>query len=70
MQLSTYARTRHRFLIIIIIIIGILLVSTCLLALYLLCTKRLSSDHIIELDYIIDVPLAREAALKLAPEPI
>ena len=52
-------------------IIVILTVCTCILALYLLCcTEKLSGEHRIRLDYIVDPQLAREAALKLGPEPV
>ena len=68
-SLTALVRSRTRFLIIHVILIALLL-TTCILGLYLLCTKRLSSEHMIQLDYTIDPQLAREAAIKLAPEPV
>jgi hypothetical protein len=47
---------------------GIHLFILCLFALYILCTSRL--QHRIHLDYIIDPELAKQAALKLSPEPM
>ncbi len=57
----------HKRFIIIFILIGLLVIIICFLALYILCTSRL---HRIQLDYIIDPQLARQAALKLGPEPV
>ena len=49
---------------------GIHVFILCLFALYILCTSRLPFQHRIHLDYIIDPELAKQAALKLAPEPM
>ena len=68
-SLAASVRNRTHFLII-YVILSTLLLTTCIVGLYLLCTKRLSSEHIIQLDYTIDPQLAREAAIKLAPEPV
>ncbi len=68
-KIPNVSLTRQR-LIIIFIIISILVVIVCLFALYILCTNRLPFQPMIQSDYIIDPKLAREAALKLAPEPV
>ena len=68
-SLASSMRSRSYF-IVIYSILALLILGTCVLALYLLCTNRLSSDHTIRLDYIVDPQLAREAALKLGPEPV
>jgi hypothetical protein len=68
-RLISSNQIRRRFTII-FIVIGILVMSVCLLALYILCKRRLPFNHKAQLDYIIDPQLAREAALKLAPEPM
>jgi len=68
-RLISSSQIRRRFTII-FIVIGILVMSVCLLALYILCKRRLPFHHKAQLDYIIDPQLAREAALKLAPEPM
>lgn len=60
----------RKHFIMIFIIISILIIIICLVALYILCTSRLPFHHRIQLDYIIDPQLARQAALKLAPEPV
>jgi hypothetical protein len=68
-KITNVSHTRQR-LIITFIIISILVVIVRLFALYILCTSRLPFQSMIQLDYIIDPKLAREAALKLAPEPV
>lgn len=68
-SLAVSVRNRTHFLII-YVILSTLLLTTCIVGLYLLCTKRLSSEHMLQLDYTIDPQLAREAATKLAPEPV
>ena len=68
-SLASSIRSRSHF-IVIYSILGLLIFGTCVFALYLLCTNRLSSEHTIRLDYIVDPQLAREAALKLGPEPV
>lgn len=60
---------RKRF-IIIYIIITIFIIILCLFALYILCTSQLPYHHMIQLDYIIDPQLAKQAALNLGPEPV
>jgi hypothetical protein len=69
LRLVLSRQRRNRF-IIIFIIIGILVTIVCFFALYILCTSRLPFQHRIQLDYIIDPKLAKEAALKLGPEPM
>ncbi|CAF3300047.1 unnamed protein product [Rotaria sp. Silwood2] len=61
---------KYYLFIIVFIIIGILVTIVCLLALYILCKSRVPYRHRIQLDYIIDPQLAKQAALKLAPEPV
>lgn len=68
-SLTSFMRARSYFTIL-YFIIALLILGTCILALYLLCTNRLSSEHMIQLDYIVDPQLAKEAALKLGPEPV
>lgn len=68
-NLASSMRSRSYFTII-YCIITLLILGICVLALYLLCTNRLSSEHMIHLDYIVDPQLAKEAALKLGPEPV
>lgn len=60
---------RRRYTLI-LIILGILVLIVCLFALGLLCSNRISPHHRIELGVRIDPQLARETALKLAPEPV
>jgi hypothetical protein len=69
MSLILPLQTR-RYFINIVILIGILVLIVSSFALYILCTSRLPFSHMVQLDYIIDPQLAREAALKLAPEPV
>ncbi|CAF3764548.1 unnamed protein product [Rotaria sp. Silwood1] len=63
------SQKHHRF-IVIFIIIGILVTIVCLHALYILCKSRAPYRHRIRLDYMIDSHVAKEAALKLAPEQV
>ena len=62
-------QTRRRYTLI-LVIIGILVVVVCLFALGLLCSSRIPTHHRIELGFMIDPQVARETALKLAPEPV
>ncbi len=62
-------QARQHF-IVLFIVMGVLIFIVSLFAFYVLCTNRLSFSHMIQLDYIIDPQLAREAALKLSPEPV
>ena len=52
------------------IIIGVLILLLCISVMYILCKNPFPLDHMIQLDYIIDPQLARQAALKLSPEPV
>ncbi|CAF0738985.1 unnamed protein product [Adineta ricciae] len=52
------------------VIIGILILLLCICVMYILCKNPFPLDHMIQLDYIIDPQLARQAALKLSPEPV
>ncbi|CAF3084462.1 unnamed protein product [Rotaria sp. Silwood2] len=61
---------KHHHFIVVFIIIGIHVTIICLLALYILCKSQVPYRHRIQLDYIIDSQAAKEAALKLAPEPV
>lgn len=63
-------QTHQHFIIIIYIIITILITILCLIGLYILCTNQLPYHSMIQLDYIIDPQLAKNAALNLGPEPI
>lgn len=51
-------------------IIGALILLLCICVMYILCKNPFPLDHMIQLDYIIDPQLARQAALKLSPEPV
>ncbi|UJR14250.1 hypothetical protein I4U23_001241 [Adineta vaga] len=61
---------KRRYFNIIFIIIGVLILLLCACVLYILCKSQFPLHHMIQLDYIIDPQLARQAALKLAPEPV
>lgn len=65
--LSNPIRRRYTFM---VIIIGILVLVMCLFALFILCSSRIPYRHRIQVDLRLDPQLAREAALKLAPEPV
>ncbi|CAF1318984.1 unnamed protein product [Rotaria sp. Silwood1] len=66
----TLSSEKYHLFITVFIIIGILVTIVCLLALYILCKSGVSYRHRIQLDYIIDPQLAKQAALKLSPEPV
>lgn len=67
---NTYSNEIRRRYTMILVIIGILVTVVCLFALGLLCSNRIPTHHGIELGCMIDPQVARETALKLAPEPV